>query len=75
MCVCAYVKTLGCNPIASLDHFQPEMLGSAEIVEEVPTGDSKVVKVTPPPPPAVTRCVILIFHRVLMLSVCTWLSG
>lgn len=39
-------KTLGCHPIASLDHFQAEMLGTAELVEEVPTGDSKVVKVT-----------------------------
>lgn len=39
-------KTLGCNPIASLDHFTPEMLGSAELVEEVPTGDSKIVKIT-----------------------------
>lgn len=39
-------KTLGCNPIASLDHFQAEMLGTAELVEEVQTGDSKVVKVT-----------------------------
>lgn len=39
-------KTLGCRPIASVDHFQAEMLGSAELVEEVPTGDSKIVKVT-----------------------------
>jgi T-complex protein 1 subunit delta len=39
-------KTLGCKPIASLDHFQPEMLGSAEFVEEVEAGDSKIVKVT-----------------------------
>jgi len=39
-------KTIGCRPIASLDHFTPEMLGSAELVEEVQTGDSKVVKVT-----------------------------
>ena len=39
------VQSLGCHPIASLDHFQPDMLGSAETVEEVPTGDSKIVKV------------------------------
>ena len=38
-------QTLGCKPIASLDHFQPEMLGSADLVEEVPAGDSKIVKV------------------------------
>lgn len=39
-------KTVGCRPIASLDHFTADMLGSAELVEEVPTGDSKIVKVT-----------------------------
>ncbi|KJE91482.1 chaperonin containing TCP1 [Capsaspora owczarzaki ATCC 30864] len=39
-------KTVGCKPIASLDHFTAERLGSAELVEEVSTGDSKIVKVT-----------------------------
>jgi len=39
-------KTVGCRPIASLDHFTAEMLGSAELVEEVQTGDSKIIKVT-----------------------------
>jgi T-complex protein 1 subunit delta len=39
-------KTLGCRPIASADHFLPENLGSAELVEEVQTGTSKIVKVT-----------------------------
>ena len=37
---------MACKPIASLDHFQPDMLGSAELVEEVSTGSSKVVKFT-----------------------------
>jgi len=37
-------KTLDCKPIASLDHFQPEMLGTADLVEEVQAGASKVVK-------------------------------
>ena len=37
---------MGCKPIASLDHFTPEMMASAELVEEVPLGTSKVVKVT-----------------------------
>lgn len=32
--------------MASLDHFNPEMLGSAELVEEVQTGESKLVKVS-----------------------------
>lgn len=39
-------KSLGCKPIASLDHFTPEMMASAELVEEVNLGTSKVVKVT-----------------------------
>jgi len=39
-------KTLSLKPIASLDHFTPEMMGSAELVEEVQTGASKLVKVT-----------------------------
>merc|ERR1712079_572116 len=39
-------KTLGCRPIASLDHFTAENLASAELVEEVQTGSSKCVKIT-----------------------------
>ncbi|KAL5463408.1 hypothetical protein EMCRGX_G032301 [Ephydatia muelleri] len=39
-------RTLGCRPIASLDHFVAEHLGSAQLVEEVPMGSSKVVKFT-----------------------------
>jgi len=39
-------KTLGCKPIASLDHFTPDMLGHAELVEEISTGTSKVIKFT-----------------------------
>lgn len=44
--VCAYAQTLGCRPVASLDHFLPEHLGNAGLVEEVPMGTSKVVKVS-----------------------------
>jgi len=39
-------KTLSCRPIASLDHFLPEYLATADLVESVPTGTSKVVKIT-----------------------------
>ena len=38
-------QTVGCRPIASIDHFLPEHLGSAGLVEEVAMGTSKVVKV------------------------------
>lgn len=39
-------KTLGCRPIASLDHFVAENLVNAELCEEVQTGSSKFVKIT-----------------------------
>merc|ERR1712004_270130 len=39
-------KSLGCSPIASLDHFTADKLADAQLVEEVPAGTSKVVKVT-----------------------------
>uniref|UniRef100_A0A915KB36 T-complex protein 1 subunit delta n=1 Tax=Romanomermis culicivorax TaxID=13658 RepID=A0A915KB36_ROMCU len=43
-----FVSTiLGCRPVASLDHFVSEALGSAELVEEVDTdGGGKIVKFT-----------------------------
>merc|ERR1712200_85948 len=37
-------KSLNCRPIASLDHFTPENLASAALVEEIQTGASKCVK-------------------------------
>jgi len=39
-------KSLGCAPIASLDHFTADKLASAELVEEVQTGASKTVRIT-----------------------------
>lgn len=39
-------KTLNCRPIASLDHFLPENLVNADMVEEVSCGSSKFVKFT-----------------------------
>ncbi|KAG0418454.1 hypothetical protein HPB47_004802 [Ixodes persulcatus] len=39
-------RSLGCRPVASLDHFGPEALGSAELVEEVATGSAKYIRVT-----------------------------
>lgn len=42
-----YSNILGCRPVASVDHFVAESLGSAELVEEITTsGTEKVVKVT-----------------------------
>lgn len=39
-------KTLNCRPIASLDHFLPENLVNADLVEEVSSGSCKFVQVT-----------------------------
>jgi len=41
-----YCKSLGCKPIASIDHMTPEMLGTAELVEEIQAGSSKIVKIS-----------------------------
>jgi T-complex protein 1 subunit delta len=39
-------KTLGCLPIAHVDHMKPEKLGHAGLVEEMDVGRGKVVKFT-----------------------------
>ncbi|MFH4975878.1 hypothetical protein AB6A40_002587 [Gnathostoma spinigerum] len=42
-----YSHILGCRPVASIDHFVPEALGSADLVAEVPmSGDDKIIQVT-----------------------------
>ncbi|VBB27747.1 unnamed protein product [Acanthocheilonema viteae] len=42
-----YSRILGCRPVASIDHFVPEALGSADLVEQIPTGgDGKIIQVT-----------------------------
>lgn len=52
-------KTLGCRPIASLDHFTPEALGTAELAEEFQAGDSKFVKITGVQNPGRTVSILL----------------
>merc|ERR1712062_686142 len=61
-------KTLGCRPIASLDHFTAENLASAEIVEEVQTGSSKCVKITGMATPGRTCSVIIRGSNKLMIE-------
>jgi len=39
-------KSLGCRPVASLDHFTAESLGSAECVQELDSSSGKYVKIT-----------------------------
>lgn len=39
-------KSLNCRPIASLDHFLPENLVTADLTEEIASGTNKFVKIT-----------------------------
>jgi len=52
-------KTLGCRPIASLDHFVAESLGSADLAEEIQAGNSKFVKITGVQNPGRTVSILL----------------
>jgi len=52
-------KTLGCQPIASIEGFTKEKLGSAQLVEEISTGDGKVVKITGVPNPGKTVSILI----------------
>merc|ERR1712020_201976 len=61
-------KTLGCRPIASLDHFTAENLVSAEMVEEVQTGSSKCVKITGLATPGKTCSIVIRGANKLMLE-------
>merc|ERR1712136_454660 len=61
-------KTLGCRPIASLDHFTSENLVSAELVEEIQTGSSKCVKITGMANPGKTCSIIIRGSNKLMLE-------
>ncbi|ESP02281.1 hypothetical protein LOTGIDRAFT_199820 [Lottia gigantea] len=61
-------KTLACRPIASLDHFVAENLGSADLVEEVPAGTDKIVKITGIANPGKTVTVLLRGSNKLVLE-------
>lgn len=61
-------KGLGCRPIASLDHFLPESLGSADLVEEIQAGPSKIVKITGIANPGRTVSVLLRGSNKLVLE-------
>jgi len=61
-------KSLCCRPIASLDHFVAEALGSAELVEEVATGSAKFVKVTGVANPGRTVSILLRGSNKLVLE-------
>ena len=61
-------KTLGCLPISNIDHFKPEKLGSAGLVEELQLGSGKVVKVTQVANPGRTATVLVRGSNKLVLE-------
>merc|ERR1711881_652460 len=61
-------KSLGCSPIASLDHFTPDKLADAGLVEEIPAGTSKVVKITGIAKPGHTVSILMRGSNKLMLD-------
>lgn len=54
------VKSLGCRPIANIDDFTADKLGTADSVEEQSIGSSKVIKVTGPHVTNSRTCSILV---------------
>jgi T-complex protein 1 subunit delta len=59
-------KTLGCQPVASIDHFTAERLGTAELVEE--DTDAEVVRVTGVPHTGKTISVLVRGSNKLVLD-------
>ena len=65
-------KTLGCLPVAHIDSFTAEKLGSAELVEESSIGgaDMKVIKLTGVPNPGKTVTVLARASNRLVSPLC-----
>jgi len=61
-------KTIGCRPIASLDHFTAENLASCDMVEEIQTGSSKCVKMTGMATPGKTCSIVIRGSNKLVLE-------
>lgn len=61
-------KSLGCRPIASLDHFTAENLASAELVEEISPSGSKLVKISGIANPGKTVSIMVRGSNKLVLS-------
>ncbi|KAI5744455.1 hypothetical protein M8J76_002442 [Diaphorina citri] len=60
--------TLNTRPIASLDHFLPEHLSSADLVEEIPAGNSRFVKISGIQNPGRTLTVVVRGSNKLVLD-------
>jgi len=53
-------RTLGVQPVASVDFFTPERLGTAELVQEEGIGESRIVRVSGIPPQPDKTCTVLL---------------
>ena len=61
-------RTVGCQPVADIDSFTPDRLGTAELVEEVSTGAGRVTKITGVPNPGKTVTVLVRGSNKLVLD-------
>lgn len=61
-------KTLGCKPVAHIDHLKSEKLGLADLVEEVSLGEEKVVKVSGIKNPGKTVTILVRASNTLVLD-------
>jgi len=61
-------KTLGCQPIASIESFAPQKLGTAALVEGISTPDGKIVKITGVPNPGRTVSILCYGSNKLILD-------
>jgi T-complex protein 1 subunit delta len=61
-------KTLGCTPVASVDHFTPDKLGSADLVDEIKTSEGSVVQVTGVKNPGKTVSILVRGSNKLLLE-------
>lgn len=61
-------KTLGCKPAASIEAFTTDKLGAAKLVQEEPTSDGKIVKITGVPSTVKTVSVLVRGSNKLVLG-------
>ncbi len=61
-------KTLGCTPVASVDHFTPDKLGSADLADEIKTSEGSVVQVTGVKNPGKTVSILVRGSNKLLLE-------
>jgi T-complex protein 1 subunit delta len=61
-------RTIGATPVAHIDQFTPDKLGSADLVEELTTGQSKLVKITGCPNKGKTVSILLRGSNQLILD-------